>query len=241
MKHAQRLFSLAAGLLGLGLTAQAQAAGGLEELLTMKRLEMVEQQIKARGVTDERTLEAMRRVPRHRFIPKLYLADAYGDYPLPIGEGQTISQPYIVGFMTEQLELRPGCKVLEVGTGSGYQAAVLSSLCGHVYTIEILPGLGKAAEERLKELGCNNVTVKIGDGYHGWKEHAPFDAIIVTAAASSIPEDLIEQLKPGGTMVIPVGETLDIQNLIKVEKHTDGSVSRQNLLPVRFVPLTGEH
>lgn len=205
------------------------------------RIDMVETQIKARGVSDERTLEAMRAVPRHTFVSKLYAPLAYSDGPLPIGEGQTISQPYIVAFMTEQLKLKPGCRVLEVGTGSGYQAAVLSLLCQEVYTIEIIPSLGEGARKTLEELGYKNVAVKIGDGYVGWEEHAPFDGIIVTAAAKRIPQPLIDQLKPRGRMIIPIGEVFDVQDLVIIEKKEDGSVTTQRILPVRFVPLTGGH
>ncbi len=216
-------------------TTQAQ------DLFMHNRLDMVETQIKARGVSDERTLEAMRAVPRHQFVPKLYAPLAYSDGPLPIGEGQTISQPYIVAFMTEQLKLKPGCRVLEVGTGSGYQAAVLSVLCQEVYTVEIVPSLGEGAQKVLKELEYKNVAVKIGDGYLGWEEHAPFDGIIVTAAAPHIPQPLIDQLKPAGRMIIPIGEVFDVQDLVLVEKKEDGSVTSQKILPVRFVPLTGDH
>lgn len=204
-------------------------------------MDMVETQIKARGVSDERTLEAMRTVPRHKFVPKLYAPFAYNDQPLPIGEGQTISQPYIVAFMTEQLKLKPGCRVLEVGTGSGYQAAVLSLLCREVYTIEIIPSLGEGARKVLEELEYKNVSVKIGDGYLGWEEHAPFDGILVTAAAPHIPQPLIDQLKIDGRMIIPIGEVFDVQDLVLVEKKEDGSVTTQKILPVRFVPLTGKH
>jgi protein-L-isoaspartate(D-aspartate) O-methyltransferase len=187
-------------------------------------------------------LDAMREVPRHELVPEDVRGDAYENKPLPIGRGQTISQPYIVALMTSLARPAKGHVVLEVGTGSGYQAAVLSRLVAHVYSIEIVEPLAKSATERLKGLGYHNITVRQGDGYKGWPEHGPFDAIVVTAAASHIPAPLIDQLKPGGRMVIPVGETFAIQNLMLVEKDLDGRPHRSRaLLPVRFVPLTGEH
>lgn len=189
-------------------------------------------------VRDERVLEAMRAVLRHEFVPPSIRSQAYDDRPLPIGHGQTISQPYIVAFMTEQLEVEPGDTVLEIGAGSGYQAAVLAELVEKVYTIEIIEELGKTCAERMERLDYDNVEVKIADGYHGWEEHAPFDAIIVTAAASHIPPPLIEQLKPGGRMVIPVGPPMMTQHLMLVEKNEDGAVRQRNIMPVRFVPLT---
>ncbi len=184
-------------------------------------------------------LKAMETIPRHEFVPKEYRASAYENRPLPIGYGQTISQPYIVALMTELLEPKPDHIVLEVGTGSGYQAAVLAKLVKHVYTIEIIEPLAKQAKERLKRLGFDNVTVKVGDGYHGWKAHAPFDGIIVTAAASHIPPPLVKQLKPSGRMVIPVGGRFLTQYLMLVEKDANGKVHTRQLLPVSFVPLTG--
>lgn len=205
-----------------------------------ERHEMVERGIKGRGVTDSSTLEAMRHVPRHLFVPKFRRDNAYQNRPLPIGQGQTISQPYIVGYMTEMLELQAGEKVLEIGTGSGYQAAILSELTPHVYTIEIVEELGKQARELFDKLGYSTIKTKIGDGYNGWPEHAPFDAIILTAAADEIPQPLIEQLKPGGTMVLPVGETGLTQKLMKVTKTEDGEIKKENMLPVRFVPMTGK-
>jgi protein-L-isoaspartate(D-aspartate) O-methyltransferase len=178
-------------------------------------------------------------VPRHEFVPASLREMAYTDRPLPIGEGQTISQPYIVALMTELLELEAGDKVLEVGTGSGYQAAVASYLADSVFTIEILPDLAERATERLRELGYRDVIVKQGDGYDGWAEHAPFDGIVVTAAAGHIPPPLVQQLDPGGRMVIPVGGQFQVQQLVLVEKRPDGSVTTRSLLPVRFVPLVG--
>ncbi|MFO7975132.1 MAG: protein-L-isoaspartate(D-aspartate) O-methyltransferase [Candidatus Hydrogenedentota bacterium] len=204
---------------------------------------MVEQDIERsgwarEGIEDEKVLEAMRTVLRHEFVPASRRDDAYSDRPLPIGHGQTISQPYIVAYMTEMLKLEPDFKVLEIGTGSGYQAAVLAEIVKQVYTIEIIEPLAKRAKETLKEQGYENVTVKHGDGYFGWSKHAPFDAIIVTAAASHIPPPLVEQLKPGGRMVIPVGPPLQTQNLILLEKLEDGTIRRKSVMPVRFVPLT---
>jgi len=213
--------------------------GPEEQVQKEKRLRMVETQIKARGVRNERVLEAMRKVPRHKFVPARQLRAAYDDRPLPIGHGQTISQPYIVAFMTELLEPKPDHKVLEVGTGSGYQAAVLAELVSKVYTIEIIKALGEPAKERLEKLGYENVKVKVADGYHGWEEHAPFDSIIVTCAASHVPPPLIKQLKPGGRMCIPVGTVFGPQHLYIIVKQKDGSVKSKSVLPVRFVPLVG--
>ncbi|MCP4640243.1 MAG: protein-L-isoaspartate(D-aspartate) O-methyltransferase [bacterium] len=189
-------------------------------------------------VEDKRVLDAMRTVPRHKFVPASLIPRAYADRPLPIGHGQTISQPYIVAYMTEMLKLDKDDVVLEIGTGSGYQAAVCAEIAKHVYTIEIVEPLGETAVKRLKDLKYGNVTCRIGDGYFGWKEHAPFDAIIVTAAASHIPPPLIEQLKPGGHMAIPVGPPLHTQYLMLLEKREDGSVRQKSVMPVRFVPFT---
>ena len=201
---------------------------------------MVAEQIEARGVKNEKVLQAMGKVPRHKFVPENLIPHAYEDNPLPIGFGQTISQPYIVALMTELLEPEGRDKVLEVGTGSGYQAAVLSEIVDEVYTIEIFEELGTSVKERLEDLGYDNVKVKIADGYYGWPEHAPFDNIIVTCAASHIPPPLIQQLKEGGKMCIPVGSVFWTQNLMLVEKK-DGKIISRNILPVRFVPLLGEH
>lgn len=200
------------------------------------REKMVEYQIEERDVKSKIVLDAMRKVPRHEFVPKKYRNEAYNDYPLPIGFGQTISQPYIVALMTELAEVSKGEKVLEIGTGSGYQAAIAAEITDSVYTIEIITELMESAQARLKQLSYKKINVKNADGYYGWKEHAPFDAILVTAAAEHIPPPLIEQLKEGGKMVIPVGHPLQVQNLMVVEKK-DGKVRSRNIIPVRFVPL----
>ncbi len=201
------------------------------------RERMVRSDIAARGVRDARVLQAMREVPRHHFVPSRLQHRAYEDSPLPIGSGQTISQPYIVAAMTELARVGPNNKVLEIGTGSGYQAAILSRLAHHVFTIEILPELAESARTRLEKLCYTNVTVRIGDGYLGWLEHAPFDAIIVTAAPEEVPDPLIEQLKPGGRLVIPVGPEFAVQSLLVIEKDAEGVVHRRHVMPVRFVPL----
>jgi len=180
-------------------------------------------------------------VPRHEFVPEAQRRHAYENRPLAIGHGQTISQPYIVALMTSLARPAPGQKILEVGTGSGYQAAVLAEAGASVYSVEIIEPLARQAAQRLRVLGYRNVQTRIGDGYYGWKEHAPYDAIVVTAAASSIPPPLIAQLKPGGRMVIPVGSSFFTQTLMLVEKRADGRVRTRQLLPVQFVPLTGEH
>jgi protein-L-isoaspartate(D-aspartate) O-methyltransferase len=195
------------------------------------------EQLRASGIRDERVLAAMARVPRERFVPEPLRPDAEANWPLAIGYGQTISQPYIVGFMTEALGLRGGEKVLEVGTGSGYQAAVLAEIAGHVYTIEIVAPLAERARQDLARLGYRNVQVRSGDGYLGWPEAAPFDAIIVTAAAPKIPEPLLAQLEDGGRLVIPVGE--ESQSLVVITR-SGATFTRQTVLPVRFVPMTGE-
>lgn len=204
------------------------------------RESMVNDQIVARGVRHEGVLQAMRRIPRHLFVPEALMPSAYEDRPLPIGRGQTISQPYIVAIMTELLQPDGSGAVLEVGTGSGYQAAVLSLLYRKVYTIEIIPELAESAKARLRDLGFSNVEVHSGDGYAGWPDKAPFDAIMVTAAAGHIPPPLISQLKTKGRMVIPVGSPSMIQHIILVEKDQKGNITTKSLLPVRFVPLTRE-
>lgn len=203
---------------------------------TQLRHAMVKYQIEERGVKAQHVLNAMRSVRRHEFVPKKYLNEAYNDHPLPIGYGQTISQPYIVALMTELADVKQGEKVLEIGTGSGYQAAILAEITDSVYTIEIITELTNEAKERLQRLGYKKIAVKNADGYYGWKEHAPFDAIVVTAAAEHIPPPLIEQLKEGGKMIIPVGHQFQVQNLMLIEKR-GGKVTSRNMLPVRFVPL----
>jgi protein-L-isoaspartate(D-aspartate) O-methyltransferase len=207
-----------------------------EDIYAIRRERMVIDQIEGRGVKDTAVLRAMRTVERHLFVPDLYLNSAYEDHPLPIGSGQTISQPYIVAYMTEVIRPQSGYKVLEVGTGSGYQAAVLAEIVKHVYTIEIICELSTSANERLENLGYRNITVKCGDGYNGWAEFAPFDAIIVTAGAEDIPQPLIDQLKDGGLMVLPVGDPDMVQSLKLVKKKGDKTVT-QDLMLVRFVPL----
>jgi protein-L-isoaspartate(D-aspartate) O-methyltransferase len=199
------------------------------------RNRMVKTQIEARGITDEKVLQAFRNVERHKFVLPQYIPHAYADSPLPINEGQTISQPYIVAFMTDALDLKRTDKVLEIGTGSGYQAAILAELCDSVFTIEIFEKLGKKAQQLFDELGYDNIYTKIGDGYKGWPEHAPFDAIIVTAAPSDIPEPLKKQLAEGGRMIIPVGGDA-VQELVLLKKRK-GKLREESVLPVRFVPL----
>jgi protein-L-isoaspartate(D-aspartate) O-methyltransferase len=212
---------------------------------TEEREQMVDTQIQfptghRTPVADPVVLAAMRAVPRHAFVTKRYRKRAYNDTPLPIGHGQTISQPYMVAFMTELLELTPGSRVLEVGTGSGYQAAVLAHLTPHVYTIEIMKPLAERAGKTLAENGYDNVHVLGADGYFGWEEHAPFDAIIVTCAAGHLPPPLWEQIKPGGRIVVPIGSPFSVQRLVLVEKTTDGKRRSDTVMAVRFVPMTGK-
>lgn len=204
-----------------------------------ERAEMVRTQLAGRNITDPRVLEAMRRVPRHRFVPAEHAAEAYGDHPLPIGHAQTISQPYIVALMTQLAQVEPGQRVLDIGTGSGYQAAVLAEMGADVASIEIVPELAEEAKARLAALGYKNVHVRAGDGYRGWPERAPFGAIILAAAAPEIPQPLIEQLAVGGRLVLPVGEHYG-QELLVITKQKDGSLRRETVAPVMFVPMTGE-
>lgn len=199
--------------------------------------EMIARDIEARGVRDRRVLEAMREVPRQEFVPQESQTEAYADRPLRIGHGQTISQPYVVGLMTQMLDVRPRDRVLEIGTGSGYQAAVLSRLAGEVFSIEIVEELGRTAADRLERLGFDNVHVRIGDGYAGWPEQAPFDRIILTAAPPEIPQALIEQLAPGGRLVAPEGERWELQYLITIDKDERGRIERRRGDAVRFVPM----
>lgn len=240
-----RLFpcGLQAGALFLVLGLCITVAGGLPaawadstDKFVKKRLQMVAGQIKDRGVVDLETLRAMAAVPRHIFVPDYLQRQAYVDGPLPIGHGQTISQPYIVAYMTEILHIKRQHKVLEIGTGSGYQAAVLAELTDRVYTMEIIPALADTADKRLKETGYTSVNVRQGDGYHGWPEAAPFDAIMVTAAAEFIPPPLLQQLGEGGRMIIPVGSPFYVQHLMLVEKK-QGKITTRSLMPVRFVPF----
>jgi protein-L-isoaspartate(D-aspartate) O-methyltransferase len=217
----------------------AGCSNAQEDPYKARREKMVRDQIWRRGVKDTAVLRAMRTVERHLYVPDQYVNSAYEDRPLPIGYGQTISQPYIVAYMTQVIEPKPGYKVLEVGTGSGYQAAVLAEIVKHVYTIEIICELATSAKERLGNLGYNNITVKCGDGYNGWAEFAPFDAIIVTAGAEDIPQPLIDQLKDGGLMVLPVGDPYMVQSL-KLVKKDGGKTITQDLMLVRFVPLIRE-
>lgn len=189
---------------------------------------------------DPRVIQVMARTPRHEFVPEALRGLAYVNRPLPIGYGQTISQPYVVAWMTDALALKPGDRVLEVGTGSGYQAAVLAGLVDQVFTIEIIRDLGEVAKARLARLGYGSVTVRTGDGYFGWLDQAPFDAIIVTAATTHVPPPLVRQLKPGGRMIIPVGHQFEVQYLTLVDKASDGRISLRQTLPVAFVPLTGD-
>jgi protein-L-isoaspartate(D-aspartate) O-methyltransferase len=208
------------------------------QLFEKKRRKMVESQIKSRGITDSLVLQALLKVERHLFVPTDFQSRAYDDRPLPIGHEQTISQPYIVAFMTGQLQLLGGEKVLEIGTGSGYQAAILAEIAGQVFSIEIVAELARESQQRLEQLGYPNIFVRAGDGYQGWPEAAPFDAIIVTAAPDHIPQPLIDQLKIGGRLIIPVGELN--QELVFITKISADKIKQQRVLPVRFVPMTGE-
>lgn len=215
----------------------ALPAGAEDYAYTAARRQMVSRQIEARGVSDPAVLKAMGQVPRQEFVPQPMRRYAYQDHPLPIGLGQTISQPYIVGFMSQALQIKPGQKVLEIGTGSGYQAAVLAAMGAKVYSIEIIEALSARAAKDLKRTGYGQVRLKVGDGYKGWSQYAPYDAIIVTAGAREIPPPLLDQLKPGGRMVIPVKLTAFGEELLLVNKDAQGKISTRSLLAVRFVPL----
>jgi len=226
------LTAIALSVIGFGCRESSDNAE-----FAIARRHMVRDQIKARGIRDSRVLKAFERVERHRFVDSSRWPEAYNDYPLPIGRGQTISQPYIVALMTDLAGIEPTDTVLEIGTGSGYQAAILGELADQVYSIEIIEPLGKSAETRLKELGYENINVRIGDGYRGWPEAAPFDAIIITCAPPEIPQPLIDQLADGGRMVVPVGTYY--QELILAKKK-DGRIEKSRIAPVQFVPMTGE-
>ena len=237
-RRQQGILTLFALLFGAGILVYSGAEGrpplGDRRVAAMG---MVDEQIAARGVRDERVLAALRRVPRHAFVPAPQRDDAYADRPLPIGHGQTISQPYIVAAMTELLRISPGNKVLEVGTGSGYQAAVLAELGAKVYSIEILPTLAERAQKALADAGYDQVKLKVGDGFEGWPEHAPYDAIVVTAAPKVAPPSLIAQLKLGGRMVIPVGDRDQVLRVF--ERAKTGELGVRRVFGVRFVPMTG--
>jgi protein-L-isoaspartate(D-aspartate) O-methyltransferase len=231
------------GLLSLGVAADTER----EQRARAELIAEIEDDVRAtalhlgKDALDPRVLEALGRVPRHEFVPEPQRRFAYENRPLPIGHGQTISQPYIVAIMTDLIGPEPDHRVLEIGTGSGYQAAVLAKLVDAVYTIEIIEPLGRSGKARLEGLGYENVSVRTGDGYYGWPEAGPFDAIVVTAAASHVPPPLLDQLKPGGRMIIPVGSRFLTQELLLIEKEADGRIRTRQLLPVRFVPLTGGH
>lgn len=234
--HSRRIvIVLVTALLCAAASPSARQADPTVEL----RLAMVRDQIEREGISDSRVLEAMRAVPRHLLVPREYRPMAYEPRPLPIGEGQTISQPYVVAFMTQILRLKPGDRVLEVGTGSGYQAAIAAKLAGEVYTVEIFPSLADRARRNLESLGFRNIFVRQGDGYYGWEEKAPFDAIIVTCAGGHIPPPLLRQLRNGGRMIMPVGGPFMTQNLVFLEKNADGVLTQRNVLPVLFVRLLG--
>jgi protein-L-isoaspartate(D-aspartate) O-methyltransferase len=218
----------------------APAAGQTSDDWVEERMEMVDRQIRSRGISDQQVLDAMERVPRHEFVPGQYKSQAYADHPLPIGHGQTISQPYIVALMSELLQLEEGDRVLEVGTGSGYQAAILAEMIEDVYTVEIIEELATQARDRLESLGYNNIHVLHADGYFGWPEHAPYDAIIVTAAPDHIPQPLVQQLADGAKMIVPVGPPGGYQTLWEITKVGE-EITKRNVTGVLFVPLTGEH
>jgi protein-L-isoaspartate(D-aspartate) O-methyltransferase len=239
MAAARWVAAIALGVLACSPRPQSTAEQRDRDAFAGARARMVQEQIASRDIRDPRVLDAMRRVPREQFVPLLYRESAYEDRPLPIGYEQTISQPFIVAFMTETLQVKPTSRVLEIGTGSGYQAAVLAELARDVYTIEIVEPLAKRAMETLSALGYRNVHVRHGDGYKGWPEHAPFDGIIVTAAPDHVPQPLIDQLKVGGRMVIPVGGQDELQQMTVITKTTSGILSRETI-PVRFVPLVRE-
>ena len=231
----------------LGTVLHGGVMDGYYEDARKQLVEVIKDEVKetsgylGRKKLDQRVIDAMLAVPRHEFVPLVNRMRAYANRPLPIGHGQTISQPYIVAIMTDLLDLEPADRVLEVGTGSGYQAAVLAEIVEKVYSVEVIPELAETAKKRLKKLGYENIETRTADGYYGWEEAAPFDAIIVTAAAGHIPPPLIKQLKPGGKMIIPVKSMFYVQHLILVSKDEEGALTTRQILPVMFVPLTGEH
>jgi protein-L-isoaspartate(D-aspartate) O-methyltransferase len=226
-------------LLAMVFTPACSSPAQEEGPLDTEKQHMIARDLKGRDITNPAVLQAMLDVPRHRFVGPAQQDIAYADFPLPIGYGQTISQPYVVAFMTQMLELRPEDRVLEIGTGCGYQAAVLSKLAGHVYTIEIVEPLASEARKRLAELGYTNISVKAGDGFEGWSEHAPFDRIILTCAVQEMPPALIEQLKEGGRIIAPKGAAYEVQQLVIATKQA-GALTYRAVLPVRFVPMTGK-
>jgi len=235
MNLATPFLAIAAALL----SAALHPALATDDPYLQKRAAMVRDQIEREGITDPRVLAAMRDVKRHLFVSPSFRAKAYEPFPLPIGEGQTISQPYVVGFMTQFLRLKETDRVLEVGTGSGYQAAVAAKLAAEVYSVEILESLAARSRRTLSDLGFRNVVVRQGDGYYGWEEKGPFDAIIVTCAGGHIPPSLLRQLRNGGRMIMPVGGPFMTQNLVFIEKDARGKVTHRNVLPVAFVRLLG--
>ena len=243
------LIAVLTGLWTLGLTAHAAQAWAADSYAVQRAamVSVIEADVAETSLyldkqaLDPRVLAAMGKVARHALVPEDRRDDAYQNRPLPIGYGQTISQPYLVAVMTDLLKPKPGDRVLEIGTGSGYQAAILAELVARVYTMEVIAPLGERARTALQALGYRNIEVQVADGYYGWPQQAPFDAIVVTAAASHVPPPLLRQLKPGGRMVIPVGSSFMVQQLLLVEKAADGEISTRQILPVRFVPLTGDH
>jgi len=231
----------------LSVLVHAGMVDGYYDNARKQMLEVIQEQVREGSAylrkksLDEEVINAMRSVPRHEFVPLIHRMSSYANRPLSIGHGQTISQPFIVAIMTDLLELKHTDRVLEVGTGSGYQAAVLAEIVKEVYTVEVIEELAKTAKQRLKKLGYINVKTRSGDGYYGWEENAPYDAIIVTAAAGHIPPPLLKQLKPGGKMIIPVKSMFYVQHLILVEKDHKGALTTRQIVPVMFVPLTGTH
>lgn len=235
-----RVLYACGGVVVIALAILSGPAPSQQEEWDSKRARMVRQQIEARGVRDTEVLQAMRKVRRERFVPAGIRSHATADTPLPIGHDQTISQPYIVAYMTELLELEREHRVLEIGTGSGYQTAVLATLCDRVYSIEIVPELAERAKATLRDLGYGNVSLLTGDGYRGWPEHAPYDRIIVTAAPPELPQALLDQLAANGRLVAPVGRSPNAQRIVLVTKDSKGSVRQRDQLPVRFVPMVRE-